>query len=335
MELETRAAKFEIRAMDATKGSFTGYASLIENIIPGSNIGAPWDEVVKAGAFTKTIKESGGKNPILAVHDRGKWLGSSTGATEDKVGLLIDAELLINDVQESREQFALMQQAHKLNRPAGLSISFRPVQELWDDDLNQRQILELDWKETSVLPTGFAANPGSDVVSLRSTLPFKGLTLAPMDTAWHAEAARERVQEFAQWEGRLSKQSFSQAFIWQDRSAITEDGYSLQIADVIEGELRAVPRAIFHAAAILQAGKHSKPNTDVSRARLHLGKYYERMELTAPWDVRIIEPTYLIGGDALKRIADIDDDLALELHRADQAAMTSEAMKLIEEILHG
>ena len=62
--------------------------------------------------------------------------------------------------------------------------------------------------------------------------------------------------------------------------------YKLLIADVIDGKLKAMPRGIMAAGAIMQGsrGGIDLPKDDIDRVKSHLAKYYKKMGDTAPWD---------------------------------------------------
>ncbi|MBF0686400.1 MAG: hypothetical protein IR158_01350, partial [Cellulomonas sp.] len=62
--------------------------------------------------------------------------------------------------------------------------------------------------------------------------------------------------------------------------------YKLLIADVVDGDLVAVPRGVFAAAAVMQGsrGGVDLPGKDRDRVRSHLAKYYARLDETPPWE---------------------------------------------------
>jgi hypothetical protein len=80
---------------------------------------------------------------------------------------------------------------------------------------------------------------------------------------------------------------YRDAHVWYDADDKDEFGaYKLLIADVVDGRLRAVPRAIMAAAGVVQGarGGVDLPERDVDRVRSHLAKYYAKMGDTAPWE---------------------------------------------------
>lgn len=115
------------------------------------------------------------------------------------------------------------------------------------------------------------------------------LPLASRDREWDADAAVSRVR---QWAGGPDKESinwskYRQAFFWYDESNPENFGsYKLPFADVIDGRLMAIPRAIFAAAAAIQGarGGVSIPSEDVDAVKRRIAAYYRKMDETPPWE---------------------------------------------------
>lgn len=134
---------------------------------------------------------------------------------------------------------------------------------------------------------------GSQIMILK----FLNLPLAPRDRAWDASAAEKRVRE---WSGAQDgpNEKYGRAFLYHDSAEEGgEDGndkeefgdYKFPYADVIDGKLTCVPRAIFAAAARLNGSKI--PDADKKAMRTHIEKYYAKMRkafdddnLKAPWE---------------------------------------------------
>lgn len=74
------------------------------------------------------------------------------------------------------------------------------------------------------------------------------LPLADVDHPWDGEAARKRVWD---WAGEDYRR-YRRAFLWYDSARPEQkNSYKLPIADVIDGELKIVPRAVNAVAAVL------------------------------------------------------------------------------------
>ncbi len=115
---------------------------------------------------------------------------------------------------------------------------------------------------------------------------FQDLVLADRDRPWDGAAAEKRVRQWAQADGEPNEK-YRDAHVWYD--ADTKDNftaYKLLIADVVDGHLVAVPRAVMAAGGIMQGahGGIDMPVGDIDRVKSHLAKYYKKMDDTAPWD---------------------------------------------------
>jgi hypothetical protein len=115
---------------------------------------------------------------------------------------------------------------------------------------------------------------------------FQDLALADRDRAWDGSAAEKRVRKWAGAEDGPN-QKYRDAHVWYD--ADNKDNftaYKLLIADVVGGNLKAVPRGIMASGAIMQGsrGGVDLPEGDIDRVKSHLAKYYKKMDATPPWE---------------------------------------------------
>lgn len=114
---------------------------------------------------------------------------------------------------------------------------------------------------------------------------FKDLPLADRDRAWDGDEAESRVRRWAEADDGPNAR-YRDAHVWYDAdNADNFGGYKLLIADVVDGELHAVPRAVMTASAVMQGarGGVDLPADDIARVRTHLARYYDKMGETAPW----------------------------------------------------
>jgi hypothetical protein len=119
-----------------------------------------------------------------------------------------------------------------------------------------------------------------------SVTAFKDLPLADRDREWDGDKAESRVRDWAGAEDEPNEK-YRDAHVWYD--AEKKDNYTsykLLIADVIDGRLKAVPRGVMAAAAVMQGsrGGVDLPKKDIDRVKSHLAKYYEKMGDEAPWE---------------------------------------------------
>jgi hypothetical protein len=116
--------------------------------------------------------------------------------------------------------------------------------------------------------------------------PDQDLPLPDRDRHWDADEAEKRVRKWAGTEEKPNEK-YRTAFLWYDENNADEFGaYKLPIADVIDGKLMALPRAIIAAAAVIDGARGGvKIGTeDIDRVKSHLAKYYAKMGETPPWD---------------------------------------------------
>lgn len=115
---------------------------------------------------------------------------------------------------------------------------------------------------------------------------FQNLPLADRDRPWDGDAADKRVREWADATEEPDAR-YRDAHVWYDADNKDEFGaYKLLIADVIDGRLMAVPRAVMAAGNVMQGarGGVKLPKSDIDRVKSHLAKYYDKMGDAAPWD---------------------------------------------------
>ncbi len=115
---------------------------------------------------------------------------------------------------------------------------------------------------------------------------FQDLPLAGRDHAWDGGAAEKRLRR---WTGAEDKPNakYRNAHVWYDKDRKDTFGaYKLPIADVIDGQLTAVPRAIMAAGAVMQGGRGGVdlPKGDIGRVKAHLSRYYRKMGEAPPWE---------------------------------------------------
>lgn len=115
---------------------------------------------------------------------------------------------------------------------------------------------------------------------------FQDLPLADRDREWDGSAAEKRVRK---WAGAQDgpNEKYRDAHVWYDADSKDNFGaYKLLVADVIGGELKAVPRGVMAAGAVMQGsrGGVDLPDKDIERVKSHLAKYYRKMGEQPPWE---------------------------------------------------
>lgn len=119
-----------------------------------------------------------------------------------------------------------------------------------------------------------------------SVTAFQDLPLADRDRKWDGGAAEKRVRKWAGAED-APNQKYRDAHLWYDNDKKDNfTAYKLLIADVVRGELKAVPRGVMAAGAIMDGarGGIDLPKADVDRVKSQLAKYYKKMGERPPWE---------------------------------------------------
>ena len=117
------------------------------------------------------------------------------------------------------------------------------------DPVDAQGVDEDDVEEESAETWALAPMP------IRSASGAAGLPFAARDASWDAAAADKRVQAWAGGEN-MDWAKYGKAFFYVDEADKEKLGsYKLQFADIIDGELKAVPKAIFAVAGVLNGAR--------------------------------------------------------------------------------
>jgi hypothetical protein len=109
--------------------------------------------------------------------------------------------------------------------------------------------------------------------------------MASRNRAWDGTAAEKRVRKWAAAEDGPTA-AYRRAHVWYDGDAASNFGsYKLLIADVIDGDLKVVPRGLMAAGAVMDGarGGVDLPDRDRPRVRSHLARYYRKLGEEPPW----------------------------------------------------
>lgn len=94
------------------------------------------------------------------------------------------------------------------------------------------------------------------------------------------------------------------AFLWWDPSGSGPDAFRWPIADVVDGQLTAVPAALFAAATELAGEDHGLDEAELAQARDEVGFYYRRLDRVPPWGGRPSGAApYAMPGSGLSAVA--------------------------------
>ena len=118
-----------------------------------------------------------------------------------------------------------------------------------------------------------------------SVVSFGDLPLGDRNRRWDGTAAEKRVRK---WAGAQDapNQKYRRAHVWYDRDAKDNfTAHKLLIADVVDGELTVMPRAVMAAGAIMQG---SRGGVDLDRVSEHFAARC-RAVVRIPFDAHLEE----------------------------------------------
>jgi len=166
----TRAypVQLEVRAKSAGVSTLSGYASVTEAPYEMWDFAGPYEEVVRKGAFAKTLAENPGVQ--LLLNHGGLSMAYTKAGTlrlaEDSTGLHMEA-----DVNTGRSDVRDMVAALDDGAVDEMSFAFRITRREWSPDWEQLDITEVDLHRGDVSVVNFGANPATSVEAARSFDP--------------------------------------------------------------------------------------------------------------------------------------------------------------------
>jgi HK97 family phage prohead protease len=164
MTLRHHAAQLSVKSM-GEGGEFSGYASVF-------GVKDSYQDIVMPGAFVKSLAqhaERGTSPALLWQHNSQEPIGVWTRMEEDKKGLYVEGRLLVDDDPLARRAYAHI----KAGSVSGLSIGFRTIGEIYDQNLGAMKLTEIELWETSIVT--FPANVAARVESVRACDTIKSI----------------------------------------------------------------------------------------------------------------------------------------------------------------
>lgn len=139
-KIEMKSHEFEFKASDDETNVIEGYAATFG--------GSPdsYGDIIKQGAFKKTLQESGTRVKFLWAHNWNEVIGRVVEAKEDSKGLFIKVK--VSDTQRGRETMTLIKDG-TIDR---MSIGYRTIQYDYDNTTGIRTLKEVRLFEVSAVP---------------------------------------------------------------------------------------------------------------------------------------------------------------------------------------
>ena len=275
--------QMEVKSTDIKKDEngdeyfhFKGYLAVFDNVDRGGDI-------IHKGAFIKGLKEY--TPSLFWMHNLDEPLGVFVSIVEDKKGLYVEAKMPMTD---EFVRTRIVPQI-KVGSVKSMSIGYVVPTDGAKYEASIRHIYECKLWEGSLVTIPMnkeAILDSKSIATFQETIP-----IAPRDTIFDHYAAKNRVMD---WAGTRNggiedpdvQKKFKTAFVYCcDCYSDYEDDYYLLIADVIDGVLTIVPRAVFKAAMHVSGKRWNGfiPSDEIPAAMYLITKYYERMGMESPF----------------------------------------------------
>lgn len=264
---------FEIKDIkqEGDLGIVEGFASTFGNVDKGRDI-------VQRGAFLdsiESIRSRKGHIPFLKQHNPNSIIGKvrAENMRETDQGLFIKAEINLGTTL-GRDTFALLKEGD-LDE---FSIGFKTVKEEINAEKNVRNLITLELWEISVVT--FPMNPDAIVTNVKSI--FHDLPIL------RGENSEPNTQY--EWDGvkalaniKTEKNHIGNAFLLEN--ADNDEENKFLIADIVDGELKVIPRAVFTAAGALCGDRGTLGLSDEQKASVqrNIERYYEKLDIESPF----------------------------------------------------
>lgn len=280
----------EIKFMDEGTGILVGYGAKYGNVDRVR-------EVVRAGSMDAYLDEYVRDGFIAVNHDyKALPVAYITDAKSDSNGLLVTARFHSTQLAQDARQTAMERMG--ANKSVGLSLGYLVKKDQWEG--KTRHLLDVYPLETSL--ANIPANPQAQMVGVKSISTSTVLPLAPLDEAWEASQAEQRLLiRLGEKGGRYvngagvgdTPDDAETGYAWGYNDVGPYGVYKLPIADVGSGgTLRAVPNAVKEAADLVHNSWSSLgiPDSELPKVKAVLDGYFDRMREqfgdsapTAPW----------------------------------------------------
>jgi len=210
-------------------GIVKGYASTFGNRDRAGDTFAPT-------AFDKTIADHRARGNrgirILFNHDRDKLLGHAPieNVRVDSRGLYIEVHLNL-EVQRAKDIYSFVKQGVLRD----FSVGYIEEEYSYNTETGLNTILVADLLEVSIVTE--PCNQSATITEVKCVGEHTPLPMAARETEWDAEGAAKRIPA----------DEAGKAYLWSKDGA-----HKFLIADVIDGILTVVPKAVFKAVSALK-----------------------------------------------------------------------------------
>ncbi len=266
-------------------GIFEGYASTFGNVDRA-------DDVIEAGAFDETIAEHRARNrPIRMLFQHGyqNLIGGFPieDVKVDNFGLFVKGEVnLESDL--GRRTFSLMKQGVLTDMSIGFSITD------WEIKDGLRIIKKAKLWEISAVDE--PCNQLATITAVKRVAPFQELPIAAPDAEWDESKALERVCETT---------DAKKACLLFDEKADDSEKFKFLIADIVDGKMTIIPKAVYIAQGELAGGKFNVSEAEEKAMAETLERYAQKIKGAQ-------DPADVIDVDTVKEMSPRDLETELK-----------------------
>lgn len=172
--------EFEVREKANGSGGtvleFEGYASSIESPYEMHDCCGPYTEVVRSGAFDKTLSE--GCDTSFLLNHTGLTMARTKAGTLKLAADDFGLHALAN-FDAARPDVQMLRSAVERKEIDEMSMAFRTLRQLWSPDYDQRDLLELSLDKGDVSAVNYGANPNTPIDHMRSSILADLATMDP------------------------------------------------------------------------------------------------------------------------------------------------------------
>ena len=165
---------YAFRDNDDTGGwTFEGVASVVDHPYPVRDQYGEYTEVIRAGAFNKTLRDSKAPISLYMNHQHTGFPFAARNASAATLTLTADPNLRVKaDLDPTRSDVQILRSVITRGEMREMSIGFRPVKnrDKWSPDMLSVERGEVVLREVSIVELG--ANTGGTQTSMRSLEEF-------------------------------------------------------------------------------------------------------------------------------------------------------------------
>lgn len=152
----------------------------------------------------------------------------------------------------------------------------------YDEVHNVFYVTDFELMEISLVL--FPANEEAEITAFKSVMPLQNYSFAEDGTEWDGTEAEKRWRAYTDSEEAPSM-DYKKGFLYYDKENKENfTAYNFLIVDVINGEPKIIPKAIFSSVSYINRtyNKPNIPDEEIEKMKKLLVRYYKLMDRDAP-----------------------------------------------------